>query len=137
MNKKALLTLILGLLSLGLLGLSQFNDTLSFLTFVFALIGSFIGIWFIFSVLFRTIDTNGKNKLYILIGTTASLFAFAFGRFGFLLTLWLPGAVVGIFLLRSVVSSLNKTGNLLTGALQDKIYKMEDEVAKQSKDVKL
>lgn len=128
MNKKVLVTLSLGILSFVLLVLTSVNATLGTISTIFSLIGSFIGIWCLFSLLFKTLVLNKKEKLYLFGGTFVSLLSFGLGRNGFMLFFWLPGAVVSIFFLRSLMSFLNKTTSAVMNPLQDKITKMEEEL---------
>ena len=128
LNKKVLTTLVFGVLSLILLSLSGINIWLGFLSTIVALLGSFMGIWLLFSLLFKSLILIKEEKLYLLIGIVGSLIAFGLGKYGFILVFWLPGTLIGIFSLRSLIWILNKSSNLVMNPLQQKISQMEEEL---------
>lgn len=128
MSKKALITLAAGVLSLFLMLLP---GEYSGLALGIALVGSFLGIWYLSSLLFKSITLNKNEKLYLVAGTLLSLVAMALGGYGLFIFLYPFIFLVGIFSLRVFIGALNKTTSSVTSQLQDKVDEMEDELKKR------
>jgi len=127
MNKKVLITIVIGSLSLVLLLLSKWYLVFGWLSNSLSLLGVFLGIWFTFSFLFKSLSLSKKDKIYLLFGTFLALVSFALGRYRMMLFFWLPGVIIAVVSIKVLGMVLNKTSNIVSNPLNDKIKEMEEE----------
>ncbi len=133
MNLKSLMVFVFGLAGFILLGASKVIDSfpvISLISMSLALIGSFLGLWNLISLLFKNLTLSSKDKTFLIIGLILSLVSFSFARYGFIIIFWLPGAIVSLVVLRLIINSLNKATGSVINPLQNKINQMEEQIDK-------
>lgn len=135
MNKRVSITVVIGILSLVLLFLSKLSVVFGWLSSSLSLLGAFLGIWFTFSFLFKSLSLSKKEKIYLLLGMFLALISFALGRYGMMLLYWLPAMVFGSIFYRVLGVVINKTFKLVNNPLNDKIKEMEEQKRRQDNQI--
>lgn len=134
MNRSVKITLILGILAIVLVPLTRLGFEgemavwLYFSHGLFAILASFLGIWYSVALAFRDLHLSKKETFLLLLATLLSLISFGLIKtFGVMVIFWLPGAVLGAIQVRAII----KGGSWLSRSLKSELEKKTGEIERE------